>query len=140
MVAVVDKCFDNSEDGKPNYALDLIDGTRLYCRGTVLNPMPKSGDAINYTEINTKTSSNGNQYTNVKDIQIVPDHTQEADQSMGQPVSKPIMGSKDATQRRDIFVTGIVGRAMGSGHFAVDDISELTKNAVRSFNENLEKL
>ena len=55
MVAVVDKCFDNSEDGKPNYALDLIDGTRLYCRGTVLNPMPKSGDAINYTEINTNT-------------------------------------------------------------------------------------
>ena len=50
------------------------------------------------------------------------------------------MGSKDATQRRDIFVTGIVGRAMGSGHFAVEDISELTKNAVRSFNENLEKL
>ncbi len=157
MVAVVDKFFDNSEDneGKPNYAIDLIDGTRLYCRGEVIHPMPKSGDAINYTEINTKTSSKGNQYTNVKDIQIVPDHTHEADASMGQVMnqsnvstsqsnssaaSRPMMNGKDATQRRDIFVTGIVGRAMGSGHFAVDDISELTKNAVRSFNDNLERL
>ena len=50
------------------------------------------------------------------------------------------MVSKDVTQRRDIFVTGIVGRAMGSGHFSVDDISDLTKNAVKSFNENLERL
>jgi len=150
MVAIVDKCFDNTadNDGKPNYAIDLIDGTRLYCRGEVIHPMPQSGDAINYTEVNTKTSSKGNQYTNIKDVQIVPNHTAEGDQSMGQPVNqsngsaapRPTMSSKDATQRRDIFVTGIVGRAMGSGHFSVNDISELTKNAVSSFNENLEKL
>ena len=70
MVAIVDKCFDNTKDGVPNYAIDLIDGTRLYVRGSVLNPMPKKGDAIDYTEVNTKTSASGNQYTNVKDVSI----------------------------------------------------------------------
>ena len=59
MVAIIDKIFDNSEDGKPNYAIDLIDGTRLYARGKVLNPLPTKGDAIDYTEVNTKTSANG---------------------------------------------------------------------------------
>ena len=33
MSNIVDKVFDNSEDGKPNYAIDLVDGTRLYARG-----------------------------------------------------------------------------------------------------------
>ena len=35
MSNIVDKVFDNSEDGKPNYAIDLVDGTRLYARGKV---------------------------------------------------------------------------------------------------------
>ena len=48
--------------------------------------------------------------------------------------------SKSDTQRLDIFVTGVVGRSMGSGHFSVDDIEKITKNAVRAFNENLKKL
>ena len=29
MSNIVDKVFDNSKDGKPNYAIDLVDGTRL---------------------------------------------------------------------------------------------------------------
>ena len=34
MSNIVDKVFDNSADneGKPNYAIQLVDGTRLYCR------------------------------------------------------------------------------------------------------------
>ena len=68
MTAIIDKIFDNSEEGKPNYAIDLIDGTRLYYRGVVMNPLPQSGDASNYTVVNTKTSANGNQYTNIKDV------------------------------------------------------------------------
>ena len=48
--------------------------------------------------------------------------------------------NKGDTQRLDIFVTGVVGRSMGSGHFSVNDIEELTKNAVRAFNENLKEL
>ena len=154
---IIDKIFDNTKDGVPNYSIDLIDGTSLYYRGTVMNPMPLKGDAINYTVINTKTSANGNQYTNIKDVEIasMPDN--------GQPVYTPTQApqppqpmpqanntftpkqptggmNKSDTQRLDIFVTGVVGRSMGSGHFSVNDIEELTKNAVRAFNENLKEL
>ena len=150
MSNVIDKIFDNTKDGVPNYAIDLIDGSRLYYRGVVLNPMPKNGDAINFTVINTKTSANGNQYTNIKDVTVADNHT-EYDQSDphvgGQYESKPKPQaplnngvSKSDTQRLDIFVTGVVGRSMGSGHFSVEDINDLTKNAVRAFDENLKKL
>ena len=151
---IIDKIFDNTKDGVPNYSIDLIDGTRLYYRGTVMNPMPQKGDAINYTVINTKTSANGNQYTNIKDVEIasMPDNgqpmytptqpLQPVPQANNSYTPKPPTGgmNKSDTQRLDIFVTGVVGRSMGSGHFSVNDIEELTKNAVRAFNENLKEL
>ena len=144
MSNIVDKVFDNSDDGKPNYAIDLVDGTRLYARGKVLNPMPQSGDAINFTVINVKTSKGGNPYTNVKDVAIADNHTLDDDLPTGGQPTKPVPFSngmnKNDTQRMDIFVTGVVGRSMGSGHFSVEDISDLTKNAVRAFNDNLKNI
>ena len=150
MSNIVDKVFDNSADneGKPNYAIQLVDGTRLYCRGEILNRLPKSGDAIDFTVINVKTSSKGNPYTNVKNVKIADNHTLDDDlptdnyqpqqQSRPMPVSNGM--NKNDTQRMDIFVTGVVGRSMGSGHFSVEDISDLTKNAVRAFNDNLKNI
>jgi hypothetical protein len=150
MSNIVDKVFDNSADneGKPNYAIQLVDGTRLYCRGEILNPLPKSGDAIDFTVINVKTSSKGNPYTNVKNVKIADNHTLDDDlptdtyvpeqQSRPMPVSNGM--NKNDTQRMDIFVTGVVGRSMGSGHFQVHDIAALTKNAVKAFNENLKDI
>ena len=152
MSNIVDKVFDNSEDGKPNYAIDLVDGTRLYYRGKVMNPMPQSGDAINFTVINVKTSKGGNPYTNVKDVSIAHNHTLDDDLPTGNPVvtesnpnyhyTPPAPKANDAQtrQRMDIFVTGVVGRSMGSGHFQVHDIAALTKNAVKAFNENLKDI
>ena len=144
MSNIVDKVFDNTEDGKPNYAIDLVDGTRLYYRGKVMNPMPQSGDAINFTIINVKTSKGGNPYTNVKDVSIADNHTlDDALPTSGQQSRPMPMGNgvnKNDTQRMDIFVTGVVGRSMGSGHFSVEDISDLTKNAVRAFNDNLKNI
>ena len=151
---IIDKIFDNTKDGVPNYSIDLIDGTRLYYRGTVMNPMPQKGDAINYTVINTKTSANGNQYTNIKDVEIasMPDNGQPVYTPTQPPQPMPQANNsytpkppsnglnKSDTQRLDIFVTGVVGRSMGSGHFSVNDIEMLTKNAVRAFNENLKEL
>ena len=156
---IIDKIFDNTKDGVPNYSIDLIDGTRLYYRGVVMNPMPQSGDAINYTIINTKTSANGNQYTNIKDVVVVPNpndqqyspQPQYTPTQAPQPVPQannnsftpkpPSNGfNKSDTQRLDMFVTGIVGRSMGSGNFSVNEIEMLTKNAVRAFNENLKEL
>ena len=148
MSNIVDKVFDNSEDGKPNYAIDLVDGTRLYYRGKVMNPMPQSGDAINFTVINVKTSKGGNPYTNVKDVSIADNHTLDDDlpnnnyqpqqQSRPMPVSNGM--NKNDTQRMDIFVTGVVGRSMGSGHFQAMDIDTLTQNAVRAFNDYLKNI
>ena len=148
MSNIVDKVFNNTEDGKPNYAIQLVDGSRLYCRGEVLDPMPKSGDAIDFTILNVKTSSKGNPYTNVKNVRIADNHTLDDDlptdnyqpqqQSRPMPVSNGM--NKNDTQRMDIFVTGVVGRSMGSGHFSVGDISDLTKNAVRAFNDNLKNI
>ena len=144
MSNIVDKVFNNTEDGKPNYAIQLVDGSRLYCRGEVLDPMPKSGDAIDFTVLNVKTSSKGNPYTNVKDVRIADNHTLDDALPTGGQQSKPmpiVNGmNKNDTQRMDIFVTGVVGRSMGSGHFQVHDIADLTKNAVRAFNENLKDI
>lgn len=148
MTNIIDKIYDNTKDGVPNYSFDLIDGTRLYYRGVNMNPMPVTGDAINYTVINTKTSANGNQYTNIKDVEVIknPDGHNNGPQPIGNVVNniapQPINNgmSKSDTQRLDIFVTGVVGRSMGSGHFSVQDIGELTRNAVNAFNENLKKL
>ena len=150
---IIDKIYDNTKDGVPNYSFDLIDGTRLYYRGVVMNPMPVSGDAINYTIINTKTSANGNQYTNIKDVEVVknPDGQNDAPQPIGnviqnvaptapQPQQQSNGMSKTDTQRMDIFVTGVVGRSLGSGTFTAEDIPKLVSIAVRAFNENLKKL
>ena len=149
---IIDKIYDNTKDGVPNYSFDMEDGRRLYYSGVQMNPMPVTGDAINFTIIATKTSANGNQYTTIKDVEVIknPDGHNDAPQQLSNVVENVAPTapqnnfsngmSKSDTQRLDIFVTGVVGRSMGSGHFSVHDIEELTKNAVRAFNENLKKL
>ena len=131
----VKACYDNSEDGIPNFCIDLIDGTRLYTRGEMLNPMPEKGKTISYNVINTKESKTGNLYSNVSSVKVVDGETTEANTSFSSGVN-----GKNSTQRLDIFVTGVVGRAMGSGQFSQVDIKGLTRNAVEAFNENLKEL
>ena len=148
---VISLIEDKTENGNPNYSIELIDGRRCYLRGVILNPMPLAGDAINFDAINTKTSAKGNQYTNIQNLSVVPNpNDQQASYQPPQPMpqanntftpKQPTGGmNKSDTQRLDIFVTGVVGRSMGSGHFSVNDIEMLTKNAVRAFNENLKEL
>ena len=148
---VISLIEDKTENGNPNYSIELIDGRRCYLRGVILNPMPLAGDAINFDAINTKTSAKGNQYTNIQNLVVVPNtNDQQASYQPPQPMpqanntftpKQPTGGmNKSDTQRLDIFVTGVVGRSMGSGHFSVNDIEMLTKNAVRAFNENLKEL
>ena len=69
---VISLIEDKTENGNPNYSIDLIDGRRCYLRGVILNPMPLAGDAINFDAINTKTSAKGNQYTNIQNLSVVP--------------------------------------------------------------------
>lgn len=131
-ISTVKNCFDNSKDGEFNYGIILSDETRLFYRGYELNPMPKKGDTIKYKIINTKTSGQGNPYSNVSSVEITTEQPTEQ--------STNTTTSKNSTQRMDIFVTGVVGRAMGSGQFTAQDINGLTKNAVEAFNENLKEL
>ena len=131
VIATVKSCFDNSKDGEFNYGIILSDETRLFYRGYELNPMPKKGDKIKYKIINTKTSGQGNPYSNVSSVEITNEQATEQSTSIT---------SKNSTQRMDIFVTGVVGRAMGSGQFSQVDIKGLTRNAVEAFNENLKEL
>ena len=148
---IIDKIYDNTKDGVPNYSFSLADGRRLYYSGVQMNPMPVTGDAINFTIIATKTSANGNQYTTIKDVEVIknPDGHNDAPQPIGDVMEKlsspqPINGgnpiSKSDNQSLMIFVTGLVGRSMQSGHFSAEDIPKLTSIAVRAFNENLKKL
>ena len=139
MEATIEKIYDNTKDGMPNYSIDTTEGKRLYYRGTPLYPIPNSGDTIKYEIVSTKTSANGNSYTNIKNLDIASNgDAQTAPVQTNAPISNGI--NKSETQRLDIFVTGVVGRSMGSGHFSVHDIGELTRNAVSAFNENLKKL
>ena len=164
MTGIIKEIADFTKDGVPNYSIDLIDGRRCYYRGVIMNPMPLAGDAINFTEINTKTSANGNQYTNIKDVSVAvnpndqqasyqqPQYAPQPQYSPAQtmPVAQanntftpkaPSNGfSKSDTQSLMMFVTGIVGRSMQSGNFSVNEIETLTKNAVKAFNENLKEL
>jgi len=129
-IGTVKSCFDNTkDDGEFNYAIILNDETRLYYRGFELNPLFKNGDKIKYKVINTKTSGQGNPYSNISSVELT------TETSTGTSVP-----TKNGTQRLDIFVTGVVGRAMGSGQFSQIDIKGLTKNAVEAFNENLKEL
>ena len=158
---VISLIEDKTENGNPNYSIELIDGRRCYLRGVILNPMPLAGDAINFDAINTKTSAKGNQYTNIQNLVVVPNTNDQqasyqppqAPQYAPQPpqpmpqanntyTPKQPTGSmnKSDLQRLDIYVTGVVGRSMSSGAFSINDIETLTKNAVRAFNENLKEL
>ena len=134
----VDKIWDNSESpDKPNFSIDLIDGKRLYARETV---NANIGDAISYTAINTKTSKNGNHYTNVSGVKVfVKGAISQVNGDTHMPQSNTSVGDKPQQARQDMFVTGVVGRSMGSGHFSVDEIDKLTQNAVKAFNEYMTK-
>ena len=149
---IISKIYDDTKNGVPNYSFSMTDGRRLYYSGVQMNPMPVTGDAINFTIIATKTSANGNQYTTIKDVEVIknPDGHNNAPQQLSNVVDNVAptapqnnfsnVMSKGDNQSLMIFVTGLVGRSMQSGHFSAEDIPKLTSIAVRAFNENLKKL
>lgn len=135
VVSTVKSCFDNSKEGEFNYGIILNDETRLFYRGYELNPLPKKGERIKYKIVNRKTSGQGNPYMNVSSVEITTEPATDEDTEQSTSTT-----TKNSTQRMDIFVTGVVGRAMGSGQFSQMDIKGLTRNAVEAFNENLKEL
>ena len=127
----IDKIWDNSENGNPNFSIDLADGKRLYAREQI---NANVGDMISYNAINTKTSKNGNHYTNVSGVQVVNgQQPQPAPQQIYTP--EPVRTAIPNDANRNIFVTGVVGRAMGSGNFQIHDIDSLTSMAMATYNK-----
>ena len=127
----IDKIWDNSENGNPNFSIDLADGKRLYAREQVV---ANNGDMISYTAINTKTSKNRNPYTNVSGVQVVNgQQPQPAPQQTYTP--EPVRTAIPNDSNRNIFVTGVVGRSMGGGRFNENQILVLTEKSVEAFNK-----
>ena len=130
------KTYDNSKANEEgvyinNYAFDLVDGSRLYCKEK-LEPVPQPNTKISFiVKGGVKTSANGNQYRNVENVKVI-----EERRNSYQPT--PTNGNKsDNNKDRLIYVTGIVGRAMSSGAFTELKIDTLTEEAVKSFNKHL---
>lgn len=58
---------------------------------------------------------------------------QQAGQAAQQAFAPPAQMAPQSDQAEDIFVTGVVGRAMGSGAFTATDVSLLTKAAIEAW-------
>ena len=128
-IGQVKACYDNSEDGIPNYCIDLIDGTRLYTRGEKMNPTPEKGNTISYNIINTKESKTGNLYSNVSSVKITDQQTKQVNQEISNEIKK----NNIVDQNMIMFVTGLSGRSMQGGRFAISDIPEIVKVSARSY-------
>jgi hypothetical protein len=74
-------------------------------------------------------------------VQVIPAHYDPAANTNAAPASTPPAPGHNSRQSGSvdkdamIFVTGIVGRAMGSGKFDTQDIPLLSKAAVAAWNE-----
>ena len=115
--STVSRIFDNTENGEPNFCIDTTDGKRLYVKE---HTDLQKDDVFTYEEIDMKTSKNGNQYFNVKNVE----------KNNG---TKTYTSSNGTRAELIMYVTGVVGRSMGSGKFEAHDIEALTVNAKRAF-------
>ena len=115
--STVSRIFDNTENGEPNFCIDTTDGKRLYVKE---HTDLQKDDVFTYEEIDMKTSKNGNQYFNVKNVEKNND-------------TKTYTSSNGTRAELIMYVTGVVGRSMGSGKFEAHDIEALTVNAKRAF-------
>lgn len=137
----VEKIYNDSktnEDGIMvyNFAITTTEQKRLYCREN-LNPIPKPGDWIGYDIVSTKTSKQGNQYTNIEKLIIRDGDINQESQSVNQAVNNEVQKQKITDPNLNIFVTGVVGRSMGGGRFTKEEIPALVSIAVRAYNDHI---
>ena len=125
----VKKVWNNTENNEPNYTIDLVDGQRLYCREFI---NVNDNDDITYIAINTKTSKNGNTYTNVTGVTVSGQQPQQQPPQQSY-TPEPTRTAVTNDPNRNIFVTGVVGRAMGSGNFQIQDIDARTSVAMATY-------
>ena len=115
-----------------NFAITTTEGKRLYCREN-LNPIPKPGDWIGYDIESTKTSKQGNPYTNIKKLIIRDGDINQQSQPVNQTINNEIKKNNIVDQNMIMFVTGLSGRSMQGGRFAISDIPEIVRVSARSY-------
>ena len=94
-----------------------------------MNPTPEKGNTISYNIINTKESKTGNLYSNVSSVKITDQQTKQVNQEISNEIKK----NNIVDQYMIMFVTGLSGRSMQGGRFAISDIPEIVKVSARSY-------
>jgi hypothetical protein len=109
------------KEGKKFGNIKSQDGTAYFWNPRILGPMPQQGGTIEATVANEKW---GDSVVNV--ITSVTGKDADSRQpSPGLPNPPRVhQGSVNANERM-IFITGVVGRAMGSGQFSANDVKLL---------------
>ena len=135
------KIYNNSElneDGIMihNFSIVTVDEKRLYCREN-LNPIPKPGDWIGYDIESTKTSKQGNKYSNIVKLIVRDGDINPQSQPVNEVINNEVQRQKITDPNLNIFVTGVVGRSMGGGRFTKEEIPALVSIAVRAYNDHI---
>ena len=135
------KIYNNSElneDGIMihNFSIVTVDEKRLYCREN-LNPIPKPGDWIGYDIESTKTSKQGNKYSNIVKLIVRDGDINQQSQPVSEVINNEVQRQKITDPNLNIFVTGVVGRSMGGGRFTKEEIPALVSIAVRAYNDHI---
>ena len=135
------KIYNNSEVNEDgimihNFSIVTVDEKRLYCREN-LNPIPKPGDWIGYDIESTKTSKQGNKYSNIVKLIVRDVDINQQSQPVNEVINNEVQRQKITDPNLNIFVTGVVGRSMGGGRFTKEEIPALVSIAVRAYNDHI---
>lgn len=135
------KIYNNSEVNEDgimihNFSIITVDDKRLYCKEN-LNPIPKPGDWIGYDIESTKTSKQGNKYSNIVKLIVRDGDINQQSQPVNEVINNEVQRQKITDPNLNIFVTGVVGRSMGGGRFTKEEIPALVSIAVRAYNDHI---
>tara|TARA_B100001939_G_scaffold313652_1_gene297562 strand:+ start:151 stop:582 length:432 start_codon:yes stop_codon:yes gene_type:complete len=135
------KIYNNSEVNEDgimihNFSIITVDDKRLYCKEN-LNPIPKPGDWIGYDIESTKTSKQGNKYSNIVKLIVRDGDINQQSQPVNEAINNEVQRQKITDPNLNIFVTGVVGRSMGGGRFTKEEIPALVSIAVRAYNDHI---
>ena len=136
MENIIKTIYDNSKDGRPSFNIRTEDGRTFYANEFV---DLERGDRFTCDLSEMKTSKQGNQYYNASnvrklgDMQTPPSYVEDVPMQHNN-ANRNTHVNIDAMR---IYVTGVVGRGMTSGKFAISDVEPLTAEAVRSFKKHL---
>ena len=119
-IKIGDKFFSaNLDYGKP-----VVDLRKFQEGDEVEFDVTKNGDYENIIEIKK-----------MGDVDTSFDHGANKSEPQQTYTPEPVRTAIPNDANRNIFVTGVVGRAMGSGNFQIQDIDALTSMAMATYNK-----